>query len=122
VELAELVAATCAADPWLREHPATVTVSGGRFDSAEIPADHPLALGLAATAEGVLGRRPPRVGVPYGSDMRLLIRLGATPTVMFGPGDVHVAHAADEHVDLAEVIDCARVLAAWVAMTLSPAT
>jgi acetylornithine deacetylase len=120
-ELAEVVAAACAADPWLRAHPATVTVSGGRFDSAEIPADHPLALGLAAAAEGVLGRRPPCVGVPYGSDMRLLIRAGATPTVMFGPGDVRVAHAADEHVDLAEVIACARVLAAWVATTLGPA-
>jgi acetylornithine deacetylase len=120
-ELAQVVAAACAADPWLRDHPATVTVSGGRFDSTAIPTDHPLALGLLAAAEGVLGRWPPRVAVPYGSDMRLLIRAGATPTVMFGPGDVRVAHAADEHVDLAEVIDCARVLAAWVASILGPA-
>jgi acetylornithine deacetylase len=120
-ELRRVIAAACAADPWLREHPATVTIDGGRFSSAEVPADHPLPLGLAAAAESVLGRRPPLVGVPYGSDMRLLIRQGATPTVMFGPGDVRDAHAADEHVALDEVVACARVLAAWVVRELAPA-
>jgi acetylornithine deacetylase len=120
-ELRTVIASACAADPWLREHPATLTVAGGRFSSAEVPADHPLPLGLAAAAETVLGRRPPFVGVPYGSDMRLLIRQGATPTVMFGPGDVRDAHAADEHVALDEVVACARVLAAWVVRELAPA-
>ncbi len=120
-ELRAVVAAACAADPWLRTHPAVLTFTGGRFSSAEIPVDHPLPLGLAAAAEGVLGRRPPFVGVPYGADMRLLVRQGATPTVMFGPGDVRDAHAADEHVALDEVVACARVLAAWVVRELAPA-
>jgi len=74
-----------------------------------------------AAAEAILGRRPPFVGVPYGSDMRLLVRQGATPTVMFGPGDVRDAHAADEHVALDEVAACARVLAAWVVRELAVA-
>ena len=119
-ELRAVIAAACAADPWLRAHPATLTIGGGRFSSAEVPADHPLPVGLAAAAEQILGRRPPLVGVPYGSDMRLLVRQGGTPTVMFGPGDVRVAHAADEQVALAEVIACARVLAAWVVRELAP--
>jgi acetylornithine deacetylase len=117
-ELRAVVAAACAGDPWLREHPATVEPAGGRFSSAEVPTDHPLPAGLAAAAEAVLGRRPPFVGVPYGADMRLLVREGATPAVLFGPGDVRVAHAADEHVDLTEVVACARVLAAWLAREL----
>ncbi len=120
-ELRAVIAAACAADPWLREHPATLSVAGGRFSSAEVPADSPLPRSLAAAAEAVLGRRPPFVGVPYGSDMRLLVRQGATPTVMFGPGDVRDAHAADEHVALDEVVACARVLAAWVIRELAPA-
>jgi acetylornithine deacetylase len=120
-ELRAVIAAACAADPWLREHPATLETPGGRFSSAEVPADHPLPLGLASAAESVLGRRPPFVGVPYGADMRLLVRQGATPTVMFGPGDVHDAHAADEHVALDEVVACARVLAAWVVRELATA-
>ena len=121
-ELRAVIAAACAADPWLRDHPAALEIPGGRFSSAEVPADHPLPVGLAAAAESILGRRPPFVGVPYGADMRLLIHEGATPTVMFGPGDVRVAHAADEHVDLDDVVACARVLAAWVVRTLAPTT
>jgi acetylornithine deacetylase len=58
------------------------------------------------------------LGKPYGADMRLLVNEGATPTVIFGPGDVRVAHSADESVPLAEVADCARVLAAWVVREL----
>jgi acetylornithine deacetylase len=118
-ELRAVVTDACAADPWLHEHPALLEIPGGRFSSAEIPAGHPLPVGLGDAAELVLGHRPPLVGVPYGSDMRLLVREGATPTVMFGPGDVRVAHAADEHVNLTEVLACARVLAAWVARTLA---
>lgn len=118
-ELRAVIASACAADPWLRDHPATLEIPGGRFSSAEVSSEHPLPVGLAAAAELVLGRRPPFVGVPYGSDMRLLVHEGATPTVMFGPGDVRVAHAADEHVDLAEVVACARVLAAWISRELS---
>ncbi len=114
-ELRAVIAHACETDPWLREHPAVVTISGGRFSSAEVAQDHPLPVGLADAAEVILGRRPACVGVPYGADMRLLVREGATPTVLFGPGDVRVAHAADEHVELAEVVASARVLAAWVA-------
>ena len=41
---------------------------------------------------------------------------------MFGPGDVRLAHAADESVPLDEVEACARVIAAWVVQELGPAT
>jgi acetylornithine deacetylase len=50
--------------------------------------------------------------------MRLFINEGDTPCVMYGPGDVKVAHSADENVPLAEVEECARVLAAWVVREL----
>ncbi len=117
-ELRACIAAACAADDFLRDHPATVEFVGGRFGSARVPSDHPLPLGLAGAAKAVTGRRPALLGEPYGADMRLLVNEGATPTVIFGPGDVRVAHSADEHVPLAEVETCARVLAAWVVREL----
>jgi acetylornithine deacetylase len=113
-DLRACIDAAAAADPFLREHPVGVEITGGRFSSSRVPADHPLPLSLARAAEPVLGRRPGLIGEPYGADMRLLVNEGETPTVIFGPGDVRVAHSADEHVPLAEVAECARVLARWV--------
>jgi acetylornithine deacetylase len=107
-----------AADPFLRDHPATVEIVGGQFGSGRVPSDHPLPVGLASVIEAVAGRRPALLGEPYGADMRLFINEGGTPCVMYGPGDVKVAHSADEHVPLAEVEECARVLAAWVVREL----
>jgi len=113
-ELRACIAAAGDADPFLRDHPATVEITGGRFGSARVPSDHPLPVGLAATVEVVTGRRPALLGEPYGADMQMFVNVGGTPCVIFGPGDVRVAHSADEHVPLDEVVDCARVLAAWV--------
>jgi acetylornithine deacetylase len=113
-ELRACIADACAADPFLRDHPATVEFTGGRFGSARVPSDHPLPTGLADVVADVTGRRPALVGEPYGADMQMFVNVGATPCVIYGPGDVRVAHGADEHVPLAEVVTCARVLAAWV--------
>lgn len=120
-DLRACIEAACAADPFLRDHPAEIELTGGKFSSARIPADHPLPVSLADAAEATLGRRPALLGEPYGADMRLLVNEGATPTVIFGPGNVRVAHSADEYVSLAEVAECARVLAAWVVGELSAA-
>jgi acetylornithine deacetylase len=113
-ELRAVIAAACAADDFLRDHPATVEVTGGRFGSARVASDHPLPVSLAETVQAVTGRRPALLGEPYGADMGLFVNVAGTPCVVFGPGDVRVAHSADERVPLAEVEDCARVLAAWV--------
>ncbi len=121
VELRSAIAAACAADPWLREHPATVEITGGRFSSSEIVDDHPLPAGLATAVADVLGRRPQFLAEPYGADMRLLINEGGTPTVIFGPGSPDVAHAPNEQVALADVVRCARALAVWLLREVGPA-
>ena len=117
-DLRRAVDAANRSDAFLREHPATVEIVGGRFGSGRVPSDHRLPVGLAEVAEAVTGRRPELLGEPYGADMRLFINEGDTPCVMYGPGDVKVAHSADENVPLAEVEECARVLAAWVVAEL----
>jgi acetylornithine deacetylase len=113
-ELRAAIAEACAADDFLAEHPATVEITGGRFGSARVPEDHELPVGLADVAASITGRRPALLGEPYGADMQMFINHGDTPCVIFGPGDVRVAHSADEFVPLDEVETCARVLAEWV--------
>lgn len=113
-DLRAAIAEACATDGFLRDHPATVEITGGRFGSARVPSDHPLPTGLADVVERVTGRRPALLGEPYGADMQMFVNHGDTPCVIFGPGDVKVAHSADESVPLDEVEACAAVLAAWV--------
>jgi len=117
-DLRRYIDQACARDPFLREHPATVELVGGRFSSSRIASDHPLPVGLASVASSVLGREILFHGEPYGADMRLLVNEGGTPTVIFGPGDKLVAHAADEWVSIDEVVACARTLAAWLVREL----
>ncbi len=119
VRLRACIATAAQTDPFLRAHPPTVELVGGRFSSARVPADHPLPVSLGAAAEATLGRRPAFLGEPYGADMRLLVNEGQTPTVIFGPGHIAKAHSADESVPIDDVVACARVLTAWVVQTLS---
>lgn len=102
------------ADEWLSGFPVNLEVWGGRFDSSSVDPDHELPQTLAAAHQHATGGRPPLSGVPYGADMRLLINQGGTPTVMYGPGDVRIAHSADEFVPIDEVATCAETLARWL--------
>lgn len=107
--LEEAVAAACAADPWLREHPVEVTWPGGQFASGRLPAGHPL-LDLVTEATVDAGApRPAASGGPYGSDLRLLAAAGI-PTLHIGPGDVRLAHAPDERVSVDEIAWVTRML------------
>lgn len=113
-DLRTAISEACARHPFLAEHPVEVAIWGGRFDSASVPSDHELPRGIGRAHERVTGTPAACVGAPYGADMRLFIQEAGIPTVMYGPGSVRVAHAADEHVPLDEVVTCAEVLAHWL--------
>jgi len=113
-DLRDAIERAAAEHEFLGVRPPDVTVWGGRFDSSAIAADHPLPVSLQSAARTAGARVPPTIGFPGGADMRLFINQGNTPTVMFGPGDVKVAHSADENVPIAEVVECAEVLAQWI--------
>jgi acetylornithine deacetylase len=105
------VAEASAADPWLRDHPATVQWWGGQFASGRLAAGSDLADRVAAAHRAVTGGGTPgRWGAPYGSDLRLLAGAGV-PTLHYGPGDAVLAHAPDERVPLADVHTTTRTLA-----------
>jgi acetylornithine deacetylase len=119
-ELRAVIGVASAGDPWLRDHPVLVEITGGRFSSAEIAEDHPLPAGLARAVGDSLGERPAFLAEPYGADMRLLIQEGGTPTIIFGPGAPEVAHAPNEHVRIDEVVRCAQALAVWLLREVGP--
>jgi acetylornithine deacetylase len=46
----------------------------------------------------------PIIGVPYWTDGALLAHSASTPTCIFGPGNIGVAHSPDEYVDIDDVL------------------
>lgn len=54
-----------------------------------------------------LGLNDQPCGVPFGSDASKLSR-AHIPTIIFGPGSIDQAHAADEYVEIAQVEQAAR--------------
>jgi acetylornithine deacetylase len=109
--LEEAVAEAAKADPWLREFPPVVEWWGGQFYPARTPVGHPLVQTIAGAFGDVTGADASLEGMTYGADMGLLVNVGHTPTVLFGPGDVRVAHRPDEYVPVRELEAAVRTLA-----------
>ena len=67
--------------------------------------DTPMDASVVSSARRVLRTmklKDQPCGVPFGSDASKLARAGV-PAIVFGPGSIDQAHAADEYVELAQV-------------------
>ncbi|MCC6312863.1 MAG: ArgE/DapE family deacylase [Thermomicrobiales bacterium] len=108
-------------DPWLREHPPIVEWLDGQFAAADIPVDAPLVNAMAAAHAAIEGEPPPVQAVAYGADLRHFVLVGGMPCLMYGAGDVRLAHAPDECIELDELVAAAAtiatVIAAWCGVT-----
>jgi len=100
-----------AADPWLLTHPPSVEWIGGVWEPAVTSRDHLLVQTLGKAVRQVTGQSASVRGVSYGSDMRLFTNNYGIPGVLFGPGDIRLAHFTDESVPIAEVEQAALALA-----------
>lgn len=107
----DAVMAAAGADDWLKDHPPAVEWFEGQFESGETAMDAPVVRGVQSAHRRVFGGDPAVRGVTYGSDLRLFTNHADTPAVLYGPGSILDAHAADEKVDLDQVAQCAKVLA-----------
>ncbi len=115
-EFEACIEACARADEWLAQHPPVLEWFEGQFESSETSMDEPIAKTLVASHAEVTGKTPGVYGAPYGSDQRLFTNNGRIPTVLYGPGDVALAHTVEEYVPLEEVFTCAKVLAQTVVL------
>ena len=113
--VAQRIATVAERDPWLREHPPELEWFGGQFTPAEVEPDAPICEAVKEAHERVTGETPAVVGVPYGADMRLFIHFGGMPCVMYGAGDVNVAHAPDERISITELLTATSTIACLLA-------
>jgi acetylornithine deacetylase len=78
---------------------------------SDVPTDSPLVLGLDAALRE-RGERVVVEGMSAWTDAALLNEAGI-PAVCFGPGDISLAHAAEEYIPLDEIDRAAGVLASF---------
>jgi acetylornithine deacetylase len=101
--------------PWLASHPPRIEWLDGQFAAAEVAADEPLVVTLGAALERVTGASPRIEGVTYGADMRHFVLTGGMPCVLFGAGDIRLAHAPHESISLDDLCRSVAVLAFFIA-------
>jgi len=93
---------------------AEVTTGGGGAATAlpplDTPRDHPLVTALSQAVEAVSGGAP-RFGRFQAFTDGALLQAAGTPAVIFGPGDLALAHTDDEHVEIAALHMAARIYA-----------
>jgi acetylornithine deacetylase len=101
------VAAFSARDP--RLDPVRVTWTGGVFASARLPEGHDLLSRTRAAVTDAGAADPPERALPAGSDLRLYAAAGI-PTLLYGPGDLRLAHGPREAVTRSELLTATRAL------------
>ena len=98
-------------DPWLKENPPVIEWFEGQFESGQTNLDDPMINSLTHAIVRSTGDAPIIEGVTYGSDLRLFTNHAHIPAVLFGPGDLHLAHAANEYVEIDEVLKTIEIIA-----------
>jgi acetylornithine deacetylase len=115
-EIEEYVLAACRLDPWLSEHP-PVFEWLLNWPPMETPWEHELTQTMVRAQEMVSGVpvRPPTpqnpVNFAAASDASFYEAAGI-PAIVYGPGDLKIAHCRDEFVLVDELVLAAQALAA----------
>lgn len=95
-----------------------VTIESPRYDSFELPEDHPFVAQFAASYEAVNGRAPDYEFCFGVSDANIFNVAAGIPTLLYGPGGANM-HAADEWADLSQMITAREVYLDLAARFLS---
>lgn len=109
-EFEETVRIAADSDPWLRCNQPGVEWYEGLFEPVEVPIESDLIKTLAASHRDMLGRNVEYEAATYGSDMRIFNLYANIPTIMYGPGDVSLAHTVNEHIEIEDVLEAVRSL------------
>lgn len=80
----------------------------------EIAEDHPLVFAAQKARQEICGKAGELIAFPAWTDAALLAREGSIPCLVCGPGDLALAHSAEESIALDEVYQAAEIYAMTV--------
>jgi acetylornithine deacetylase len=96
------VASAAALDGWLREHPPRVEWKH-HWPPSVVDPGHPIVAATCRAHELASGGPSVVAGFSAVEDSTWLNHGGVT-AISYGPGDLRVAHAVDEHVEIEELV------------------
>ena len=99
-------------DPWLRENPPELTWMLW-WPPFSVDEESPIVNTLKESFEQATGQTAETYGFLAVCDASFLNGEGI-PTIVLGPGSLRNAHAADEYVEVSELIDAAKIYAAMI--------
>lgn len=108
-EVQAYLSSVCSRDTWLRIHPPKIEWLLN-WPSAEISTKHPIVRTLVASHTSATGKAPEIHGFAAVCDAAFLDAKGI-PSVVYGPGDLLVAHAFNEYVEVSELVTAAESIA-----------
>ncbi len=108
-ELEDFVAAIARTDPWLKDHPPVIEWIVDA-DCGETQDDQLFFQMVKKSAQEV-NPESEIEGICCHTDMGWFCNVGM-PTLNIGPGDARLAHQADEHLAVDELLQCTRMIAA----------
>lgn len=97
-------------DPWLREHPPELDWNDWWWPPYDIPPNAPICEAAVAAYADLCGKKVRPTGFLGVTDASFL-NLAGIPTITMGPGSTKLAHTANEHVEIDDLIYAAKLYA-----------
>lgn len=100
-------------DPFLRQHPPELERRAlmRPFYPTSVPLDHPIVETLRESGRAVTGKTPAIYGMSAVCDAMIFNLHSATPAIIFGPGDLSLAHGPDECIEIEQLVRAAKIMA-----------
>lgn len=120
-EIEEHILNLAKADPWMKDNPpqfrwggvSMLEDRGEIFPSLELDKSHPGLELLEELHHEATGRQPEVDMCPTVTDAGWLAKAGM-PTVIYGPGELDLAHAVDESISVQDLLDYTKIILAFI--------
>ncbi|CAN5131965.1 ArgE/DapE family deacylase [soil metagenome] len=109
----DAVLAATASTEWYLEHPPSFALTGYRAERYLQDADADIVRVLATAHRGLHGVPPELVTIGSTTDARYYLNQFGVPAVAYGPRTRNM-HGTDEAVELASIVECAKVVARFL--------
>jgi len=114
-EFEEAVKVASQQDPWLMDNLPQIEWYEGLFEPAILGSENELIKALTLSHEQITSRKVQCEAVTYGSDMRIFNLYANIPTVLYGPGDVSLAHTVNEYLEIDQALEAVCTVAMMIA-------